>query len=459
MRILVVLVVFSVTLWSCQKVLDPVQSKAFGKTPDYAWVLPEVEVRQITINLTDANWQKIQRDMEYRTIRKFGSATTLPGTVAPQGVGSLDAVPGDPIYVEAKISQGNNNWEKVGFRLKGNASLSATWRSGVYKLPFKLQFDEFEDIYPATKNQRFYGFKELSFAPSFGDNTFLKEKLLTDLFRKAGVLACKIAYYKVYIDFGSGVKYCGIYQAVESVAEHLVENQTGDKVGNVYKPESSFETFVLSEFEKQNNKKLADFTDVKTLITTLNSPQRVNDKDGWKKELEAIFDVKGFLNYLAVNNSVGNWDSYGQLKHNYFLASRNGILNWIPYDMNLSFQMKGGLNRTALTMEMDEVTRKWPLIRFIMDDPAYFAYYKSAVKNFLEYHFTTSKMSEYLNKHKAILAPNFTASEIEKPPYTYLQSPNDFSQAYISLEKYINERILAVSNFVNENQKNNKLKL
>ncbi len=124
-------------LFSCENNIDPRELKAFGKMPDYDWVFPEAELKIININLGQANWEKIQRDMEYRTARKFGSPTTIPGVVPLPVNGGLDAVPGDPIYVETEVSQGNFSWRKVGFRLKGNASLSGSWRSGIYKLPFK----------------------------------------------------------------------------------------------------------------------------------------------------------------------------------------------------------------------------------------------------------------------------------------------------------------------------------
>ena len=386
--------------------------------------------------------------MEYRTARKFGSSTTIPGATPPAGNGSLDAVPGDPIYVEASVTQDNFKWEKVGFRLKGNASLSAIWKNGVYKLPFKLQFDEFEDKYPETKNQRFYGFKELAMVPSYGDNSFMKEKLLTNLYRKAGVLACQVAYYKIFIDFGQGKKYCGMYQAIETVEEHLVVTQTGKKVGNVYKPESNLQTFVTSQFEKQNNKEISDYSDIQAFIAALNHSYRIGDRETWKKQLEAVFNVKGFLKYLAVNNTVGNWDSYGQLTHNYFLVNIDGVLQWVPYDLNLSFQMKGGLNRTALTFEMNEVKVQWPLIRYLIDDPEYFAFYKASVKEFVEKTFTPALMTDYLNKHKSVLAPHFTPNEIEKHPYGSIPNSQSFDQSVIDLDKYIKERHAAALNFI-----------
>lgn len=448
MRSRLALAVLLLFTFACEKPMDPSTLKAFGDKPDYSWVYPEDQVRSLTITLGQANWDKVQRDMEYRTARKFGSPTTIPGAVPPAANLSLDAVPGDPIYVEASVTQDNFKWEKVGFRLKGNASLSAIWKNGVYKLPFKLQFDEFEDKYPETKNQRFYGFKELAMVPSYGDNSFMKEKLLTNLYRKAGVLACQVAYYKIFIDFGQGKKYCGMYQAIETVEEHLVVTQTGKKVGNVYKPESNLQTFVTSQFEKQNNKEISDYSDIQAFIAALNHSYRIGDRESWKKQLEAVFNVKGFLKYLAVNNTVGNWDSYGQLTHNYFLVNIDGVLQWVPYDLNLSFQMKGGLNRTALTFEMNEVKVQWPLIRYLIDDPEYFAFYKASVKEFVEKTFTPALMTDYLNKHKSVLAPHFTPNEIEKHPYGSIPNSQSFDQSVIDLDKYIKDRHAAALNFI-----------
>jgi spore coat protein H len=448
MRVTPLILLLFVGFFSCEKVSDLDSSKYFVTTPDYEWVFPDDEIRTISINIGKANWDNIQGDMEMRIGRKFGSQTITPG-ITPMQATLLDAVPGDPVYVKAEINQGQDIWNKVGFRLKGNASLNSSWRSGIYKLPFKLQFDAFEDQHPEIKNQRFYGFREISFSPSFGDNTFMKEKLLGDLFRKQGVMACKVAYYKVFINFGQGSKYCGIYQAIESPAENMVKNQTGKDVGNVYKPESNFQSFSLAAFEKQSNKQLADYEDVKRLISVLNNASRLTNKEQWKKDLESIFDVQAFLKYLAVNNTVGNWDGYGQITHNYFLINIDGILSYVPYDFNLSFQMKGGNNRTALTFDMKEVTSQWPLIRYILDDPDYFQFYKTEVKQFISKSFNTEKMSSYLAKHRALLLPHFEGTAVEAPPYSHLSKPADFGRAVNDLENYIKDRHQAAIQFTN----------
>ena len=107
-------------------------------------------------------------------------AIGLPSGLAPQfgrggdgapggrdgigGGGNLQLVERNPIWVPVTIQFDDQTWWEVGFRFKGNSTLSTGWRTGTVGLPFKLDFDEFEDDFPELKNQRFFGFKQLSFA-------------------------------------------------------------------------------------------------------------------------------------------------------------------------------------------------------------------------------------------------------------------------------------------------------
>jgi hypothetical protein len=43
------------------------------------------------------------------------------------------------------------------------------WLLGDLRLPFKFDFDQFEDDFPEIKNQRFFGFKQLSLANNHED--------------------------------------------------------------------------------------------------------------------------------------------------------------------------------------------------------------------------------------------------------------------------------------------------
>jgi len=72
-----------------------------------------------------------------------------------------------------------------------------------------------------------------------------------------------------------------------------------------------------------------------------------------------------------VNTVVQNWDTYGLMTHNYYLYndSTTGLLTWIPWDNNEA--LKTGRMKEPLSFSMDEVNEKWPLIRYLLDDPVY----------------------------------------------------------------------------------------
>ena len=158
----------------------------------------------------------------------------------------------NPVWVEAEISFNNEIWQHVGIRFKGNSSLRSTWGSGSLKLPFKLDFDEFEDQYPETDDQRLYGFKQLSFSSGFHDESLLREKIAADVFREAGVPSAQTAFYAVSVDYGEGPVYLGLYTAVEVVDDTLIETQFSDDSGNVYKPEGMGATFAVNSFSEES---------------------------------------------------------------------------------------------------------------------------------------------------------------------------------------------------------------
>lgn len=113
----------------------------------------------------------------------------------------------NPITVEAQIFYDDTQWYNVGIRYKGNSSLTSTWSSNNGKLSFKLDFDEFEDLYPDIKNQRFFGFKQLSLKNNYADSALIREKVASDIFMDSGIATAHTAFYEVYVDYGDGPIY------------------------------------------------------------------------------------------------------------------------------------------------------------------------------------------------------------------------------------------------------------
>lgn len=416
--------------------------------PNYDVVFSQNAVNTIEISISKEDWVKIKDDMKVRSGNAFGAGgTTMGGAPGGAAGGANDLVSGDPIYVPVKYKFNNKSWYRVGFRLKGNSSLSQAWRAGNYKLPFRLKFDEYEDTYPQIEDQRFYGFQELSMSPNFNDASLMREKVAADVFREAGIPAAQTSFYKIYIDFGEGLKYCGVYTMVEVVDDSMVKTQFGEKKGNVYKPEGTGATFVeggfnQSHFEKKNNEDAADWSDIKAVFDALHSKDRTSNATQWRTNLEKVFNVDHFLKWLAVNTTMQNWDTYGAMSHNYYLYnSPTKKITWIPWDNNEALKSQ----TKALTLGMTEVKSSWPLIRYLIDDPTYLVKYKGFVKTFKETIFTTQRMNEKFDRFSALISP---AAAAEQTGYTYLKSATDFTNGITAIKDQVVTRNKAAEDFL-----------
>ncbi len=357
----------------------------------------------------------------------------------------------NPIYVPVTVVFKGMTWTHVGMRFKGNSSLRSAWGSNNMKLPFRLDFDQFEDDYPEIDDQRFYGFKQLAFSSGFSDASFLREKVTADIFREAGVPAAQTAFYEVYVDYGEGPIYFGLYTLTEIVDDTVVETQFDDDDGNVYKPEGIGASFAAGSFdeqafEKQSNQDEGDWSDVKSLYEVLHADTRTSTPEAWRSDLEAVFDAKGFLNWLAVNTVVQNWDTYGAMTHNYYLYHdpTTDQLVWIPWDNNMALSSNRGM-RQVLTLDMGSVDDSWPLIRYLLDDPVYYAQYVDNVHAVIQGAFEPTKMEATYRELAALVEPYVLKENME---HTYLQSDEAFYTAIETLVQHAYARYEVATEFV-----------
>lgn len=418
--------------------------------PNYSMVFPQDQVNELEITIGADQWSAIRNNMKSLFGYDFGAG----GMGGPPGAFPTT----EPDYVQTTVKFKGKTWQHVGFRLKGNSTLTSAWRSGIYKLPFRLDFDKFEDVQPSVKNQKFYGFKELSFSPGVKDNSLIREKLGSDIFRMAGIPSAQSAFYKVYIDFGAGMKYCGIYCGLELPDDKMIIQQLGEDAGNLYKPESKLATFVQTEFEKKNNELAGDFGDVSGFVKALQSTKRSSDVAAWRSGLEAVFNVDHFAKYLAINNSIVNWDTYGVMAHNYYLYnhSTKGLL-WIPWDNNESFSKSPGITGTtggptgpgnAISLTMNEVGTGWPLINYIANDAVYFEKYKSHMRDFKNGIFTESTVGAMIDKYYDLITPFVVGTDGEQPKYTHLSSAAAFTAERSALKTHVSNRIALINQFL-----------
>jgi hypothetical protein len=236
----------------------------------------------------------------------------------------------------------------------------------------------------------------------------------------------------LYIDYGEGLKYFGLYTLVEDVDDTFISNNFDEHGGNLYKPEGqggsfSLQGFNTQDFEQHQISGIADYSDVKNLHSILHSDTRHTSPDLWRYELEQVFNTEIFIRWLACNITVQNWDTYGSIGHNYYLYHNpsDDNLVWIHWDNNAALEPYKN-NRRPIEFNFETVNEQWPLIRFLMDDPVYSASFKTEVKRFTDNYFFPERILPILRNNLDMVAPYVIGQDGESKPFSHLIMPRDF---------------------------------
>ena len=393
--------------------------------PNYNVVFPQDKVNRLDMVISSANWAKMLSEISANS----GSST--------------------PTFVPASIFFDGKEWYKVGVRFKGNSSLRSAYSSGTMKLSFRFDFDEYEDEYPEIKNQRFYGFKKLSLSNGFQDMSLMHEKMASDIFRNAGIPSPQTAFYRIYVDYGQGAKYFGLYTMVEIVEDTMLDSQFGSNTGNCYKPEGiNFTSFTSTTgYDKKTNEEEADYSDVKKMISYLNASTRTTNPTQWMSDLESVFDVDHFMKWLAVNTVIQNWDTYGISTHNFYLYNNPATskLTWIPWDNN---EALSNTKNKCLSFAMSEVNTKWPLIKYLIDTPEYKALYLKYLRETIEGAFKPVDIKVKYQYFYDLIQPYVTGANGEVSGYTFLTSSSAFSTALTTQKNQVDSRFSATTSYL-----------
>ena len=460
--------------------------------PDYDRIMPDGEVKRIDMEIAPDDWQSMMEEMEYM-LGPFGAMAGTPlyadeNIEACEGLAQGDPcvglysgtdvdglcvevqygeilvcypvgesqgppsngaapilVPWDPMWVPCTVRFEGDIWTRVGMRFKGNSTLTYPWMYGDMKLPFKLDFDEFEGDHPEVEDQRFWGAKKISFANNARDSSYLREKVGGDLFRAAGIPAPRRAFYEVYLDVGDGPEYSGLYTAAEVPGKNLAEESLGGWGGHLYKPEgpaADWTDFDEASFPLKSSEEEADWSDVGAAVEALNADR--SDPAAWREGLEAVFDVDGFIRWLALNTLIQDWDTYGYYAHNYYLyaaPSSGERLVWIPWDHNES------LRPAFVDFDFEFVTEDWPLIRFVVDDPVYLERLRQAVAELVEGPFSAEEFLPVLEAEHGLIEPYVVGEAGEPEDHLLMEDPAHFDKSYEGIVEHHAARLEAAAAF------------
>ncbi len=430
---------------SCQKIDT---SEIGYLNPDYDIVFNQTEVQRLDIVIDADYWTVMQEDLN----NIFGSGAGGPG------MGFSDET---PIYVPCQVYHNDKQWYDVGIRYKGNSSLNIA-QGGEKKLPFRLEFDHFDNENPIIDNQTFYGFKQLSFSNNYKDPSFLHEKIASDVFREFGVPSAQTAFYRIYIDHGEGSVYFGLYTMVEIIFDTMLDDQFVNSSGNCYKPDGDGARLnnlnqVTNDFFVNKTNSTTSLDDITQLVTAITSTNRTTDPNQWRKDIEEILNIDLYLKWLAANTTMKNWDTYGQMTHNYYLYNdpSTSKLTWIPWDNNETFSDGpgsgpggGGGGPQPLEFDFSDLTDNpmsngvvaWPLIRYIYDDPTYKTVYDDYIDLFISTAFEPTKMAIQITDAHELISPYVIGTDGEIPEYTFLNSEAEFTSTLNELIQFVQDR-------------------
>ena len=402
-----------------------------GFPADYDIVFDNSKVHKMYIVFTTQEWADMQADL----------ASKITGGGGPGGTFDNE----NPDYFHCEVNYNDLTWDNVGIRYKGNSSIRA--RSG--KLPLRFDFDKWEYEDPRIADQRFYGFKELSMSSNYNDPSLMRENTADDLFRDFGVPAVRTAYYEIYIDQGNGnPQYYGLYTLCEVVFDTFLKDWFGSKTGNCYKPDGDGAMFAstgfdLDDLDLKTNEEANDKSDVQQMHTFLQAGTRTSNPAQWRADLESVFDVDGFLKYLAANNTLQNWDTYGRMTHNYYLYHdpSDDLIKWIAWDNNEAFQ--NGKRGGSVSFGMTEVGTDWPLMNFIIADADYEAKYKTYIKSFIETSFANTRMTTIYNTQESLLQ---SSADAERTGFSFVNG--QFNSAVATLRSHNSQRIAAAEAYL-----------
>ncbi len=233
------------------------------------------------------------------------------------------------IYTPATFTFDGVDYDSVGVRFKGYKSMGYPTE----KKPFKIKFDEY------ILDQEFYGVDKINLNNEYFDPSFLREKIIYDVFNKF-IPSSRANFAKLYVNG----EYLGLYTNVEQVNKKFIERHYGNgEDGNLFKgdphgdlvwygpnQESYNELYELKTNELEN-----DWSDLLELINIINN----TPADEFVEEFEDHFHIHNFLFYQVINNYFINLDSYFGNSRNYYIYHRDDTNKFthIPWDFNFAF--------------------------------------------------------------------------------------------------------------------------
>lgn len=200
-------------------------------------------------------------------------------------------------------------------------------------------------------------------------------------------------------------------QMVEGDGASKVEDEKGGKDSMINASDDVLLKYIDDDFESYSN----IFDNAKTDITSSDKERLIEalKKLSEGEEIEDTVDIDSVIKYFVVHNFLLNFDSYtGSMVHNYYLYEKDGQMQMIPWDYNLSFgafQSMGNVtelvNYPIDTPISGGTLEDRPMINWIFENEEYTELYHKYFEEFISTYFDNGYFEEMIDSVSEMIAP------------------------------------------------------
>ncbi|HZR19835.1 MAG TPA: CotH kinase family protein [Verrucomicrobiae bacterium] len=268
----------------------------------------------LSILAVTANWRCTASQQSDSAEEFFNSTNLLTFSVELDEAAFEQLTEHPRTYVRGRVRVGEQVWEQVGIRLKGSGTFQPVYERPSLTLKFNWK----------EAGQRFAGLNKLLLENSGQDATRMCKLIANAAYSDAGIAAPRITHARVLLN-GRDL---GRYVVSEAINKQFLKAHFGDDSGNLY--EADFRD--INRMLKQANGAPGDQSDLRSLAraaAVTNGTERL-------EALGRILDTDEFLNYLALEMILANWDGYAFYQNNYRLYHdpASGRITFIPHDLD-----------------------------------------------------------------------------------------------------------------------------
>ena len=230
-------------------------------------------------------------------------------------VGQLESRP--KTYVSGRVRVAGEVLEEVGIRLKGSGTFQPIYEHPSLTLKFNWR----------KPHQRFSGLTKLFLENSGQDASRLCKLVANGAFADGGIAAPRITQARVQLN-GRELGACVVAEAID---KDFLKHHFGNADGNMY--EAFFRD--ISSGLKQDNGERGDQSDLRELCAAAT-----------RRDLAALgrfLNTEQFLNFLAIEMILANWDGYAFHQNNYrvYHDPSSGRMSFVPHDLDNTFSESG----------------------------------------------------------------------------------------------------------------------